>query len=61
MKCNFICQGLVRYQEEFPFYFKIALEKINIDFDKENYLPECLSVHGRVHTKRRYSGDGAYA
>lgn len=37
---DFICQGLVRYQEEFPFYFKTALEKINIDFDTENYLPE---------------------
>ena len=35
-----ICGGLVRYQEEFPFYFKTVLDKINIDFEKENYLPE---------------------
>ena len=27
-----ICRGLTEYQEEFPFYFKIALDKINIDF-----------------------------
>lgn len=37
---NFICQGLVRYQEEFPFYFKMVLDKINIDFESQNYLPE---------------------
>lgn len=45
-KYDFICQGLVQYQEEFPFYFKMALEKININFenqderlnDKETYL-----------------------
>ena len=37
---HLICQGLVRYQEEFPFYFKIVLDKINIDFEGHNYLPE---------------------
>ena len=37
---NFICQGLVRYQEEFPFYFKMVLDKINIDFESQDYLPE---------------------
>ena len=37
---NFICQGLVRYQEEFPFYFKMVLDKINIDFENHDYLPE---------------------
>ncbi len=37
---NFICRGLVKYQEEFPFYFKIVLDKINIDFESHNYLPE---------------------
>lgn len=37
---NFICRGLVKYQEEFPFYFKIVLDKINIDFENHNYLPE---------------------
>lgn len=37
---NFICHGLVQYQEEFPFYFKIVLDKINIDFESHDYLPE---------------------
>lgn len=37
---NFICQGLVQYQEEFPFYFKMVLDKINIDFESGEYLPE---------------------
>ena len=36
----FICQGLVQYQEEFPFYFKMVLDKINIDFERHDYLPE---------------------
>lgn len=35
-----ICRGLVRYQEEFPFYFKMVLDKINIDFESKDYLPE---------------------
>lgn len=35
-----ICRGLVRYQEEFPFYFDMALSKINIDFEYWDYLPE---------------------
>lgn len=39
-KYDFICQGLVQYQEEFPFYFKTALEKINVDFENETYLLE---------------------
>lgn len=37
---NFICHGLVQYQEEFPFYFKMVLDKINIDFQSHDYLPE---------------------
>ena len=37
---NFICRGLVQYQEEFPFYFKMVLDKINIDFEGHDYLPE---------------------
>lgn len=37
---NFICHGLVQYQEEFPFYFKMVLDKINIDFESGDYLPE---------------------
>ena len=37
---DLICRGLVLYQEEFPFYFRMALDKINIDFESQNYLPE---------------------
>lgn len=37
---DFICRGLVQYQEEFPFYFKMVLDKININFESKNYLPE---------------------
>ncbi len=37
---DMICRGLVMYQEEFPFYFKMVLDKINIDFEGQNYLPE---------------------
>lgn len=35
-----ICEGLVNYQEEFPFYFKMVLETINIDFETTQFLPE---------------------
>lgn len=35
-----ICRSLVQYQEEFPFYFKVALDKINIDFEHTDYLPK---------------------
>lgn len=45
IRYDLICRGLVRYQEEFPFYFKTVLDKINIDFEhdclfeeKETYL-----------------------
>lgn len=37
---NYICRGLVKYHEEFPFYFKTVLDKINIDFENRDYLPE---------------------
>ena len=37
---DFICRGLVQYQEEFPFYFKMVLDKINIDFESKEYLLE---------------------
>lgn len=36
-KYDFICQGLVQYQTEFPFYFKMALGKINIELENETY------------------------
>ncbi len=37
---DMICQALLRYQEEFPFYFKIALDEININFEQEGCFPE---------------------
>lgn len=37
---DLICKGLVRYQEEFPFYFKMVLDKINVDFENCDCLPE---------------------
>ena len=40
VRYDLICNGLVKYQEEFPFYFKIALDKININFENHDYLPE---------------------
>ena len=42
---NFICRGLVQYQEEFPFYFKMVLDKINIDFENHDYLPEEIETY----------------
>lgn len=39
-KYDMICRGLVRYQEEFPFYFQMALDQINIDFENRPCLPE---------------------
>lgn len=39
-KYKLLCYGLVHYQEEFPFYFKIALDKINVSFENEDYLAE---------------------
>lgn len=42
---DFICRGLVQYQEEFPFYFKMVLDKINIDFDINNDLPEEMETY----------------
>ena len=35
-----ICSGLVNYQEVFPFYFKMVLDTINIDFESTHFLPE---------------------
>ncbi len=39
-KYDCICCGLVRYQEEFPFYFNMVLDHINIDFESHGDLPE---------------------
>ena len=35
-----ICKALVRYQEEYPLYFKMVLDTINIDFETTRFLPE---------------------
>lgn len=35
-----ICHAMLKYQEEYPFYFKMVLETINIDFETTNFLPE---------------------
>lgn len=35
-----ICYGLVKYQEEFPFYFQMVLETIHIDPESTHFLPE---------------------
>lgn len=35
-----ICHALLKYQEEYPFYFNMVLETINIDFETTNFLPE---------------------
>lgn len=39
-KYDLVCKELVRYQEEYPFYFKMTLEKININFESQDYFPE---------------------
>lgn len=35
-----ICYGLVKYRDEYPFYFKTVLETINVDFESTHFLPE---------------------
>ena len=40
IRYHFICQGLLQYQQEFPFYFKMVLDKINIDFENSDFSPE---------------------
>lgn len=35
-----ICHALLQYQEEYPFYFKMVLETIDIDFTSDHFLPE---------------------
>lgn len=37
---DYICSGIAQYQEEYPFYFKMALDKINVDFNSGSFLPE---------------------
>lgn len=35
-----ICRALLRYKEEFPYYFNVVIDKINVDFENIEYLPE---------------------
>lgn len=35
-----ICHALLKYQEEYPLYFKMVLENIKIDFETTDFLPE---------------------
>ena len=35
-----ICYALVKYQEEYPFYFKMVLEKLKVNFESIHFLPE---------------------
>lgn len=35
-----MCHAVLRYQEEYPLYFKMVLENINIDFENREFLPE---------------------
>ena len=37
---SLICDSLIQYQKEFPFYFKMVLDKINVDFQSQDHLPE---------------------
>lgn len=40
-----LCQGLVQYQEEYPLYFEMVLDNINIDFENRSYLPEEMATY----------------
>ena len=44
-KYDCICYGLVKYQEEFAFYFDMAVDKIDIDFDNKDYLQEESEIY----------------
>lgn len=35
-----MCQSLTQYQRTYPFYFQMALDKLNIDFTSPQALPE---------------------
>lgn len=60
-----ICLSILRYSEEFPFYFKIALDEINIDFTTSAYLPEekeTYLIGEEINEKlRRFLNEGVKA
>lgn len=35
-----MCHALLKYQEEYPLYFKLVLDNINIDFESREFLPD---------------------
>lgn len=37
---DLLCYALLQYQQEYPFYFTIVLDEINIDFKNSEYLLE---------------------
>lgn len=37
---DLICKELTRYQDEYPFYFKMMLDKINVNFENQDFFPE---------------------
>lgn len=39
-KYDLICQALVGYQAEYPFYFQMTLEKLTVDFSGTDHFPE---------------------
>lgn len=39
-KYRMICRGLAAYQKEYPLYFEMVLENINIDFENTECIPE---------------------
>lgn len=49
-----ICRALVNYQEQYPLYFTLALGEINVDLEKEDYLPlekETFEVGEQINHK----------
>lgn len=40
-----ICNSLLKYQEEFPFYFGLVLREINVDYEE----PEVPPVYGEIY------------
>ena len=39
-KYNNICNAMLKYREQYPFYFKMVLDTINVDFESSHFLPE---------------------
>lgn len=49
-----ICNALTQYQEQYPLYFTLALGEINVNFDKEDYLPiekETYEIGEQINTE----------